>query len=284
MGHVVATDLHQVDDGRLALGDHPAQVHDRLAVGAGAADDVVAHLRVDIAVVVVQRLELGRGVVPLLLVERRDAPLPRIGLERIEQLQLLGGEAPVAHDFDRADAVRIALAHLHQQRRLPRRVGDDERVVEDLDVDVPALAVELGEPPPEPFGARLHLFGEHLVREPRIALEVDPRDRHAPALVHVEDHADAPGIGVVHAQRAHAREVVALGLVQRVDAAPRALHLRGIDRAARDHLRPVADRVLAQPVHPAHRPMRDDRPLLDLNDQDAGAGRVLVDADVVELP
>src|SRR4029077_1184841 len=104
--HVVAADLHAVHDRGLAFRDYPAQIHDRFAVGPGAPQDIGAGLDVDVAVVVVERLQLAGRVVPLLLIEidvralatdaeeARPLRLP----ERIEGLQLLAREAAAAHD------------------------------------------------------------------------------------------------------------------------------------------------------------------------------------------
>src|SRR3989454_10075919 len=147
--------------------------------------------RSDVAVVEIHGLQPLRRVVPLLLVEvRGPAPhapqaehaRPGLAGEGIQRPELVGREAAIAHDFEGADAVGLALADAHHQRSLPGRLVHDEGVAERLEVDVAPLAIELWQPllevgvqllvvvlaraePPEALGPGLHLSDDLLVRE-----------------------------------------------------------------------------------------------------------------------
>ncbi len=140
-GHFVADDLHFVDDGRLRLVQDPAQVHDARVRPTGPPRDAGAHVHVEVAVVVVQGLEVARRLVPPIFVEVH-AGATLLG-EWVERLELIRREPPIAHDLERADAIGLALTHLDRQRRLPGAVIDQQCVLEHLEVDVAMLAVEL---------------------------------------------------------------------------------------------------------------------------------------------
>src|SRR2546426_597510 len=144
---------------------------------------------------------------------------------------MAGWPSAIAHDFEGADAVGLALADAHHQRSLPGRLVDDEGVAERLEVDVAPLAIELWQPllevgvqllvvvlaraePPEALGPGLHLSDDLLVREVGVPRDLEAGDRDAASLLDVEDHADASGVGLVHVQGAHVRLRVALGAVQ----------------------------------------------------------------------
>ena len=284
---VVAADLDVIDDRRLPFGDHPAQVDHRVAVGRRAPNLVVPHVHVDVAVVVIERLQLARRVLPHLIVEivevvpaaeaqQAGALLAR---ERIEGLQLLGRKAPVADDLERSDAVRLALADPDDERGLPRLLADDERVVEHLKVDVALFAVKrrqrlpqvlgdlvvvvfAGAEPPESLRPRLHLRGDFLIGEMRVALHIHLCDRDAAAFVDVEDDAHGGGIPLVDEQRLRVLEVVAPGVVQRVDPRPGALDARQVQRPSFGQRHLVAHAVLRQSLYAAHRPLHELRPLV----------------------
>ncbi len=308
---VVARDLDLVDDRGLPLVDGPAQVHHRLAVGAGAADHLRLHVHVDVAVVVVQRAQLLGGVVPPRLVEERrtvlgaaqpEEPAPALPLEREQLLELVRREAAVPHDLERADAVGVPFAHAHDQRGLPGGVVHDQGVAQHLEVHEPLVAVELREPclevlaqllvvvlpgaePPEPFGAGLHPAHQITDRDVRIPLEPYPCHCDPPALVHVEDDAYAGRVGLVHWDDLDLGEIVALSPVQRVDAPARAGHGGRIERPTLRELRLVPHAALGHSIHPAHRPLEEDGALAHLHDQELPTGGgVLRDPHVVVLP
>jgi len=310
MRDVIAADFHPVDDRRLPLRDHPAEVHDRLPIGGRAPQHVRSDLHVDVAVVVVQRLELAGRVLPLLLVEVRDRlPLPDpeesgalLLRKRIERLELLARKAPAADDLERADPVGFAFTQAQHQRGLAARLIDDQGVAQHLEVHVPARAVELGEPlphvggeflvvvlaraePPEALGPGFHVLQDLFVAEVRVALDVDLRDRDAAPFLHVEDDAHGRGVVFVDEQRPRVGEVEPLGAIQRIDARPRVLHRRRIDRPAFRELHLVAHRAFAQPLHAADRPFHEGGPLPHANQDDVLASRRarLFHADVVVL-
>src|SRR2546427_9725380 len=77
------------------------------------------------------------------------ALLPR---ERVERLQLVGREAPVADDLERPDAGRLALADMNDQPALPRLVVHEQRCVGDLKVDEALPAVNRRQRLPQKLG------------------------------------------------------------------------------------------------------------------------------------
>ncbi len=310
MRHVVAADLHLVDDRGLALRNDPAEIHDRLAVGAGAPQHIGADLHVDVAVVVVERLKLAGRVLPLLLVEVRglapppqpQQPGPFLLPERIERLQLLTREAPAADNLERADLVGVAFAQLQDQRRLAARLIDQQGVPEHLEVHVALRTVELGEAfaqvggellvvvlprlkPPEALGPRLHVLEDRFGAEVSVALDADQGHSHAASLLHIEDHSHGRGIVLVDVQRARVRQVEPLRAIQRIDARARVLHGRGVDRAALGELDLVAHGMLAEALHAAHGPFHEHGALAhpDQDDGLARRGLRLLDPHVVVL-
>ena len=309
VGDVVAADLYVTHDGGLAFGDDPAQIHDGLAVRIEAANHVGPDLDVDVAVVVVQRLQLARRILPLLVVEvrvRGPATEPEqagavVRVERIVRLQLVGREAPVADDLERADLVRLAFTHGDDERRLPRFLVDDQRVLQDLEVDIATLAVVLRQGltqilgdlvvvvlprmhPEKAFRLGMHLLDDQLVGEMRIALNVHLRDRDAAAFLEVEDHAHRRRIALVHVDRLGLGEVIALRVVHRIDAGECARDRRGIERPAFRQLDLVAHAPLGEPLHAADRPLHQLRALAHLYHEDVPAvGLRLEKLDVVEL-
>ena len=218
-----------------------------------------------------------------------------------QPLQVLGGEAPVADDLEGADAVRLPLAHPHDEGRLAGCVVDEQRVAQHLEVHVATVPVEFrqallqigaqllvvvvaGAEPPEALRPRLQVGRELGLGEMAVPLEAHLRDRHAPPFVHVEDHPYPRGIGFVHLHHLDLGEVVALGAVQGVDAAAAAGHGGGIDGPRFDELDLVPDAVLREATHAAHRPFDEDRALAQAEDEERLAlGGVLGHAHVVVL-
>jgi len=86
---VVAADLHVAHDRWLAFVITQRRSTDRLAVGPDAPQHVGPHVDVDVAVVVVERLQLARRVLPLLVVEVHGAVL---AAETQDAAALLPGE------------------------------------------------------------------------------------------------------------------------------------------------------------------------------------------------
>ena len=221
--------------------------------------------------------------------------------ERVQRLDLVGRKPTVADHLERADTVRVALAHLQHERRLAGGVVDEDRVPRHLEVGKPSAPVECGQllllvrpqlfvvvravpPPPEPFGLGAHVGDDLRSLEVCVPLDVDPGDRHPAAFVDVEHQPHAARVSFEYAQRPHARQVVAAGAVQRVDAPARALHRGGVEGPPLGELHPVADRVLAQPVDAPDRPLDEGRALLHADHEERDRRRgVLLDADVVEL-
>ena len=310
VGDVVADDLDLVDDRRLALVDHPAEIDHRLAVGAGTADHVGADLRVDVPLVVVQRVERGGGVVPARGAEHRRtagraAHTEQAGallrLEGEQLLQIRGGEAPVADDLEGAHVVGLALADAQHELRLAARVVHHQRVVEHLEVHEAVLTVELGQallhvgpqllvvvvalaPPPETLGPGAHVRDDFGVGEMRVAIDAHPGDGDAATLGHVEHEAHPRRVGLVDGNRLDLGQVVAARAVQRVDPAPGPGHGRGVVGAPLRQGDLGAHCALAEPGHAAHGPVQQDGPLLHADHEDLEpARRILFDPDVVEL-
>ena len=308
--HVVAADLDVTDDRRLPFRDHPAQVDDRLAIGVVAPDHVRPHADVDVPVVVVERLQfLGRVVPPLIVEVHRVVPPaeteqagPLLLPEGIECLELIGRKSPVADDFERADAVRLAFADTNDERRLSRALVHLERVVEHLEIDKALLPVELRQllaqiirelvivvlarfEPPESFRARAHLRDDLLVGEMRVALDRHLRDRHPVSFVHIENDPYGAGIAVVDIHRLRAREVITARVIQRIDARARAFDGGRIERAAFGHLHLVPHGMFGKALDPTDGPLDELRSLAHLNDQNvlARRGLRLSDLDIVEL-
>ena len=167
---------------------------------------------------------------------------------------------------------------------------DDQGVVEHLEVDEALFPVERRQilvqiladlvvvvfaraEPPEPLGARVHLGRQLLVAEMRIPLEIDAGDRDAAPFIDVEDHADTRRIALIHKQRLGAREIVSLGVIQRIDAGPRARDVRQIEGAALGERHLVAHAVLGDARHAPDRPLGQQGPLVHVNHEHVLARR-----------
>ena len=73
MGNRVPDDVNPVDDGRGPFDHIPSKIDQLLSVGSGPAGHRLSHLRVDVAVVEVQRADILRGGTPLRFVEHTAA-------------------------------------------------------------------------------------------------------------------------------------------------------------------------------------------------------------------
>src|SRR6185436_8957798 len=167
--------------------------------------------------------------------------------ERVESLDLVGGEATVPENLEVADLVARAFADGDVDQAFAASAIDYERVLDDPEIDVSAAGVELGDllaqilsvlgvieltavREQESFGLGVHrrddVLGGHLL----VAVDADSRDGEAASFIDGEvDRKVAVGdrgLGL------DACQVVALALVERIDAGDGLGDLSRIDRTA----------------------------------------------------
>ena len=271
--------------------------------------------RVDVAFVRVGLLHLARRVIPRGLVEdvlRFGRPAADQSLHRLaDRLALVRRKGVHARDvlvreplravhLEIADLVLRPLVHGDANERLPLLPIDDQRVLHDRHVDVAVRRVQLGNvfrqilgvlvrielavaPPEEALGLGRDPVNDHIGRERLVARDLDARDRQPAAFVDVEGDCRALVADICRVDT-HLREVIPLGLVERIDAGDVARDLGRVDRLSDQKIDAIAHRAIRDVIRPFDLHVAEHAALDQVEVQDAPpADHLDARIDVLEL-